>query len=182
MARMIDSETAYRFLTEQLVKESGTFSKGVNKGLNIARSAMRNPDAIPTLTPPNEPLTFAQLCEMDGNPVFAVIDGIEPLKMWTLIEFVEEAYCVILTNNLGGRTEYYNDKELKEDGLTIYRYPPEEKKNAPHDLISRSALLRGETEPEIITGSDSELAEHMEWDRWMDKIKMAPAVDKEEEP
>lgn len=103
MARMIDSEIAYRFLTEQLVKESGAFSKGVNKGLNIVRSAMRNPDAIPTLTPPN----------------------------------------------------------------------------APHDLISRSALLRGETEPEIITGSDSELAEHMEWGRWMDKIKRAPAVDKE---
>lgn len=47
------------------------------------------------------------------------------------------------------------------------------------DLISRSALLEGETEPEIITGSDSELAEHMEWDRWMDKVKRAPAVGKE---
>ena len=56
MARAIDSEAAYRFLSEQLVKETGAFSKGVNKGLNIARSAMRNPDAIPTLTPPNEPL------------------------------------------------------------------------------------------------------------------------------
>ncbi len=55
MARAIDSEVAFRFLTEQLVKETGAFSKGVNKGLNIARSAMRNPDAIPTLTPPNEP-------------------------------------------------------------------------------------------------------------------------------
>lgn len=54
MARAIDSEVAFRFLTEQLVKETGAFSKGVNKGLNIARSAMRNPDAIPTLTPPNE--------------------------------------------------------------------------------------------------------------------------------
>ena len=54
MARAIDSEVAYQFLTEQLVKETGAFSKGVNKGLNIARSAMRNPDAIPTLTPPNE--------------------------------------------------------------------------------------------------------------------------------
>lgn len=53
---------------------------------------------------------------------------------------------------------------------------------ASRDLISRSALLMGETEPEITTGSDSELAEHMEWDRWMDKIKRAPAVDKEEEP
>ena len=52
---------------------------------------------------------------------------------------------------------------------------------ASRDLISRSALLEGETEPEITTGSDSELAEHMEWDRWMDKIRRAPAVDKEEE-
>lgn len=49
------------------------------------------------------------------------------------------------------------------------------------DLISRSALLEGETEPEIITGSDSELAEQFEWRRWMDKIKRAPAVGKEEE-
>lgn len=54
MARAIDSEVAFRFLTEQIVKENGAFSKGVNKGLNIARSAIRNPDAIPTLTPPNE--------------------------------------------------------------------------------------------------------------------------------
>lgn len=52
MARVIDGEVAYRFLSEQLVKETGAFSKGVNKGLNIARSAMRNPDAIPTLTQP----------------------------------------------------------------------------------------------------------------------------------
>lgn len=48
------------------------------------------------------------------------------------------------------------------------------------DLISRSALLEGETEPEITTGSDSELAEHMEWDRWMDKIRRASAAGKEE--
>ena len=66
MARAIDSEVAFRFLTEQLVKETGAFSKGVNKGLNIARSAMRNPDAIPTLTPPNEPLTCAG-CVYENN-------------------------------------------------------------------------------------------------------------------
>ena len=51
MVRAIDSEVAFRFLTEQLVKETGAFSKGVNKGLNIARSSMRNPDAIPALRP-----------------------------------------------------------------------------------------------------------------------------------
>ena len=70
MARAIDSEVAYRFLTEQLVKETGAFSKGVNKGLNIARSAIRNPDAIPTLTPPNEPLTCG-LVDRHGMPLRA---------------------------------------------------------------------------------------------------------------
>lgn len=54
--------------------------------------------------------------------------------------------------------------------------------NISSDLISRSALLMGETQPEITTGSDSELAEHMEWERWMDKIKRAPAVGKEAAP
>lgn len=53
MARLIDSEVAYRFLTDQLLKVTGKYSEGVNKGLNIARSAMRNPDAIPTIDPEN---------------------------------------------------------------------------------------------------------------------------------
>ena len=73
MARAIDSEAAYRFLSEQLVKETGAFSEGVNKGLNIARSAMRNPDAIPTLTPPNEPLTLDELREIVGCWVWVIV-------------------------------------------------------------------------------------------------------------
>lgn len=72
MARTIDSEVAFRFLTEQLVKETGAFSKGVNKGLNIARSAMRNPDAIPTLTPPNE---WVEALEAINNAAVAYIEG-----------------------------------------------------------------------------------------------------------
>ena len=130
MARAIDGEAAYRFLSEQLVKETGAFSKGVNKGLNIARSAMRNPDAIPTLTPPNEPLTLEQLREMDGEPVFVVIDdGIEPLKMWALVEYIAEEQCLTLTNNLGGRSQYYTADDLEIDHITAYRRPPEGEKN-----------------------------------------------------
>lgn len=89
MARAIDSEVAFRFLTEQLVKETGAFSKGVNKGLNIARSAMRNPDAIPTLTPPNEPLTLEQLREMDGEPVWVKqLKGLSVCDTgWAVVEF-----------------------------------------------------------------------------------------------
>lgn len=57
MSRPIDSENLYKFLTDQLVKETREFSKGVNKGINIARSALRNEQISPTLTPQNEPLT-----------------------------------------------------------------------------------------------------------------------------
>ena len=79
--RPIDSEAAYQFLTDQLVKETGAFSKGVNKGLNIARSAMRNPDAIPTLTPKNEWVSVEDTVPDPGERVLAT-DGI----------FVGEAY------------------------------------------------------------------------------------------
>lgn len=126
MKKAIDSEAAYQFLTDQLVKETGAFSRGVNKGLNIARSAMRNPDAMPTLTPPNEPLTLDDLREMDGEPVFVVIDdGIEPLKMWALVDYIAEEQCLTLTNNLGGRSQYCTADDLEIDHITVYRRPPE---------------------------------------------------------
>ena len=38
----IDGDRFFAFLTEQKVKETGAFSKGLNKGLNIARSALKN--------------------------------------------------------------------------------------------------------------------------------------------
>lgn len=81
---------------------------------------------MPTLTTPNEPLTLAELRKMDGEPVYLIVDDqYEPLKMWALIEVVETANCVILTNNLGGRNEYYDNDEMKDDGVTAYRRPPE---------------------------------------------------------
>ena len=49
MKRAIDSEKFYDFLTGQLVKETGAFSKGVNKGLNIARSALHNEQITPAI-------------------------------------------------------------------------------------------------------------------------------------
>ena len=52
--RSIDRENLYKFLTDQRVKERGAYSKGVNTGLDIARSALRNEQIAPTLTPPNE--------------------------------------------------------------------------------------------------------------------------------
>lgn len=71
--RLIDSEAAYRFLTEQLVKETGAFSKGVNKGINIARSAVRNPDAIQPLTQPNNWISVEDRLPESEKPVLTFV-------------------------------------------------------------------------------------------------------------
>ena len=115
MARAIDSEVAFRLLTEQFVKETGAFSKGVNKGLNIARSAMRNPDAISTLTPPNEPLSIEQLREMGGQPVY-----MPDTNCWALV--TQNAFCPILTFPDGEKCSVY---DWYEQVGPVYRRPPE---------------------------------------------------------
>lgn len=53
---MINGQELFEFLSEQLVKETGVFSKGVNKGLNIARSAIRNVDAVKPINPEDLPI------------------------------------------------------------------------------------------------------------------------------
>lgn len=112
MARAIDSEAAYQFLTDQLLKETGAFSRGVNKGLNIARSAMRNPDAMPTLTPPNEPMTLEQLREMDGEPVW-----FDTIKRWGIVKVCQDG-TFILTKSGEFEVGYITRRKY-------YRRPPE---------------------------------------------------------
>ena len=126
MARAIDSEVAFRFLTEQIVKETGAFSKGVNKGLNIARSAIRNPDAIPTLTPPNEPLTRDELREMDGGPIYVTTknygDG------WCILNWhgVNKSYTYFSrTGTSEGMTATPLSAKTYGDLWLAYRRPPE---------------------------------------------------------
>ena len=70
----------------------------------------------------NTPLTPDELRKMDGEPVWVVYD--KDAGMWALVEVCEES--IFLTNNLGGRTEYANDAELEDNGLTVYRQKPEE--------------------------------------------------------
>ena len=99
------------------------FESGFNQGINQAMWIITH---APTLTPPNEPLTIEQLREMDGEPVFVVIDdGIEPLKMWALVDYIAEEQCLTLTNNLGGRSQYYTADDLEIDHITVYRRPRE---------------------------------------------------------
>ena len=74
----------------------------------------------------NEPLTMEELRYMDGAAVYMVYDGIGgPLEGWALVEVDSEDEGIWLTNNLGGRSEYTFDEGM-EDGLKLYRRPPEE--------------------------------------------------------
>lgn len=81
-------------------------------------------------------LTLDELRKMDGEPVWVVCDeeatkttpGFEPMAFWALIEVCEES--IFLTNSLGGRTEYADDLELEDDGITIYLCKPKEDANA----------------------------------------------------
>ena len=52
--RLGDLDTVYRFAKDQLVKETGAFSKGINKALKDIMAAVRNGDAIPTIIPAEE--------------------------------------------------------------------------------------------------------------------------------
>ena len=79
---------------------------------------------MPTLSPPNEPLTLDELREMDGEPVYIVFfpdtDG-EKLQFWALVA-VDEWGEIYLMNNLGGAAAY---EEVWANIEAIYPRPPE---------------------------------------------------------
>lgn len=78
-------------------------------------------------TPKENPLTFDELREMNGEPVYLVIKDINgfepPLTMWALIECADDDMGIWLTNSLGGRSHYENSLD---DGILAYRRKPEE--------------------------------------------------------
>ena len=71
---------------------------------------------MPTLTPPNEPLTIEQLREMDGEPVW-----VTPLGFWALV-IAKPGERVRLMSNDGETV--WADKEIELVG-PVYRRPPE---------------------------------------------------------
>ena len=72
--------------------------------------------SMPTLTPPNEPLTLEQLREMDGEPVW-----VTPLGFWALV-IAKPGERVQLMSNDGEKV--WADKEIELVG-PVYRRPPE---------------------------------------------------------
>ena len=80
-------------------------------------------DALPTLTPPNEPLTLDELRQMDGQPVWgkSLITG-KPGE-WFIVRIVEMSKSWFIA--CAGATQGFGDKDTYGTTWLAYRRPPE---------------------------------------------------------
>ena len=76
---------------------------------------IENIRSMPTLTPPNEPLTIKQLQKMVGEPVYDYLG-----QEWYVIQ---EYYDHELTMTDG--TRFFDDDEIDGVDKRFYRRPPE---------------------------------------------------------
>ena len=114
MARAIDGD---KLLERLQKKKAGPANKRYTEGFNDCLMRVRSMvHSMPTLTPPNEPLTIEQLREMDGEPVW-----VTPLGFWTLV-IAKPGERVRLISNDGETV--WADKEIELVG-PVYRRPPE---------------------------------------------------------
>ena len=102
MARAIDGDELLgieRLLDTDVVRQSKTASWLLDQVLHDIQ-------AMPTLTPPNEPLTFAELREMEGEPVWVEHNnGGEWLVIhWDYVGRITTAYKACLLDHEYGRT------------------------------------------------------------------------------
>lgn len=114
--RPIDANQLYRIeklLDTDIVKKDKVASE-------LLEQVLYDIQHVPTLTPPNEPLTLEQLREMDGEPVW-----VEDVKHWALIDIEKGGQWdgvpfAIWAEN--GTKFTYN---VESRGLHCYRCPPE---------------------------------------------------------
>lgn len=69
----------------------------------------------------NRPLSFSDLLNSDGEPVWGVFGSGEDESWWCLVE-VSDVGVVWLTNNLGGRSAFGSDSDLTQANIALYRY------------------------------------------------------------
>ena len=112
MARAIDADALLKRLGDLV-----DWCRDIRKtGLEQAMCIIQE---MPTLTPPNEPLTIEQLREMDGEPVWVVLvdEKFSGLNGWYLVHH-GSAYLARI-----------DDWELDDDKYGVewlaYRRPPE---------------------------------------------------------
>lgn len=87
MARAIDANVAMKKIREYMEDFPNAHTRLA--ACRAILSMLGDEDQIPTLTPPNEPLTLEQLREMDGEPVWVKqLKGLSVCDTdWAVVEF-----------------------------------------------------------------------------------------------
>lgn len=109
--RPIDANQLYRIeklLDTDIVKKDKVASE-------LLEQVLYDIQHMPTLTPPNEPLTVKQLQKMVGEPVYDYLG-----QEWYVIQ---EYYGHELTMTDG--TRFFDDDEIDGVDKRFYRRPPE---------------------------------------------------------
>lgn len=120
MARAIDCEIAKKRL-QAWIDESE--AQGFEEAARNFRDCISLLDAVPTLTPPNEPLTLEQLREMEGQPVWVKClkpnKYINPPVRWRILE-----KSIMGTFGVWDGESCLSERDYGTDWLA-YRRPPE---------------------------------------------------------
>ena len=78
---------------------------------------------MPTLTPPNEPLTLEELRAMKGQPVWTVTTGLDGSGRWELVCDVDYEDVLEMASCVDGF--YAIEMDTYGSTWTAYRRPPE---------------------------------------------------------
>lgn len=117
MSRAIDGDALFcKFwsLADPFVKQGKVFPSQIwNQAATMAREA-------PTLTQQNEPLSWAELAEMAGSPVYIVEIGV--CEYWTLVKYERNGGVHLASVN---DIDDYGSKALYGKTWLAYRRPPE---------------------------------------------------------
>ena len=125
MARTIDKRIMLNLIIEakKTDPEAGPFSEWLAEYLV---------DHLPTLTPPNEPLTLEQLRETDKVPIYVVTE--KRGKGWCILSWhgVNESFTFFSkTGTLEGITAVPLSASTYGDRWLAYRRPPENDTESP---------------------------------------------------
>ena len=108
--RPIDANELYRIeklLDTDIVRQDKV-------ALNLLEQVLYDIQHVPTLTPPNEPMTIEQLREMDGEPVW-----VNSIRLWGIVRVYSYGIRVLTKSG-----------EFDITRMKIYRRPPEGEEDA----------------------------------------------------
>lgn len=113
--RLIDASGFER----ELIADMSLYGEKISGDEAYSRALLLLADA-PTFTPPNEPLTWGELAEMEDQPVYIVETGAE--RYWALVMFVSKHRVDFVTVH---NPDDYGDRELYGESWVAYRRPLE---------------------------------------------------------